>query len=65
MNEMYPKELITKLAKIAQEIDRTSKANWIHLSEEFIQTKADEGGVAFDEMVKIIENQLEFKIQTH
>ena len=61
MNEMYPKELITKLAKIAQEIDRTSKANWIHLSEEFIQNKADEQGVTFDEMVKIIENELKPK----
>jgi hypothetical protein len=61
MNEMYPKELITKLAKIAQEIDRTSKANYIHLSEEFIQNKADEEGVTFDEMVKIIENELKPK----
>lgn len=58
---MYPKELITKLAKIAQEIDRTSKANYIHLSEEFIQNKADEEGVTFDEMVKIIENELKPK----
>ena len=61
MNEMYQKELITKLAKAAQEIDRTSKANYIHLSKEFIQNKADEEGVTFDEMVKIIETQLEFK----
>jgi hypothetical protein len=60
MSEIYQKELITKLAKIAQEIDRTSKANYIHLSEEFIQNKADEEGVTFDEMVKIIETQLEF-----
>ena len=58
---MYPKELITKLAKIAQEIDRTSKANYIHLSEKFIQNKADEEGVTFDEMVKIIENELKPK----
>lgn len=61
MNEFYQKELITKLSKASQEIDRTSKANYIHLSEEFIQNKADEQGVTFDEMVKIIENQLEFK----
>ena len=62
MNEMYQKELITKLLKASQEIDRIPKANYIHLSEEFIQNKADEQGVTFDEMVKIIENQLEFKI---
>ena len=59
---MYQKELVSKLLKAAQEIDRTSKADYIHLSEEFIQNKADEEGVTFDEMVKIIENQLEFKI---
>jgi len=61
MNEIYQKELVSKLLKASQEIDRTSKANYIHLSEEFIQNKADEEGVTFDEMVKIIENQLEFK----
>ena len=60
--ENKTKELLSKLAKASQEIDRTSKANWIHLSEELIQTKADAEGVTFDEMVKIIENQLEFKI---
>ena len=60
MNEIYQKELVSKLLKASQEIDRTSKANYIHLSAEFIQSKADEEGVTFDEMVKIIENQLEF-----
>ena len=60
MNEIYQKELVSKLLKTSQEIDRTSKADYIHLSEEFIQNKADEKGVTFDEMVKIIENQLEF-----
>lgn len=61
MNEIYQKELVSKLLKASQEIDRTPKANYIHLSEEFIQTKADEEGVTFDEMVKIIETQLKFK----
>jgi hypothetical protein len=52
------KELLTKLLKVSQEIDRTSKASYIHLSSEFIQNKADEEGVTFDEMVKLIEEDL-------
>jgi hypothetical protein len=52
------KELISKLLKVSQEIDRTPKANYIHLSEEYIQSKADENGDTFDEMVEIIENKL-------
>jgi hypothetical protein len=52
------KELISKLLKLSQEIDKTPKANFIHLSEEYIQSKADENGITFDEMVEIIENEL-------
>ncbi len=52
------KELLTKLLKASQEIDRTSKASYIHLSSEFIQNKADEEGVTFDEMIEIIESVL-------
>ena len=52
------KELLTKLLKASQEIDRTPKASYIHLSSEFIQNKADEEGVTFDEMVKLIEEDL-------
>jgi len=51
-------ELISKLVKASQEIDRKPKANYMHLSKEFIQSKADEKGVTFDEMVKIIEIEL-------
>jgi hypothetical protein len=51
-------ELISKLLKLSQEIDKTPKANFIHLSEEYIQSKADENGITFDEMVEIIENEL-------
>jgi hypothetical protein len=51
-------ELISKLLKLSQEIDKTPKANYIHLSEEYIQSKADENGITFDEMVEIIENEL-------
>lgn len=52
------KELISKLLRISQEIDRNPKANYIHLSEEYIQKKAEENGVTFEEMVKIIEIEL-------
>ncbi len=55
------KKVLTKLLRAAQEIDKTPKANYIHLSEEFIQTKADKNGVTFDEMVEIIENELKPK----
>ena len=55
------KELISKLLRASQEIDRTPKSNYIHLSEEFIQKQADEKNISFDEMVKIIENELKPK----
>jgi len=58
------KELLTKLLKASQEIDRASRdnnANYIHLSTEYIQSRADENGVTFDEMVEIIENELKPK----
>jgi hypothetical protein len=54
-------ELLTKLLKVSQEIDRTPKANYIHLSEKYIQSRADENGVTFDDMVRIIENELKPK----
>ncbi len=52
------KELISKLLKASQEIDRTPKANYIHLNTHFIQSEADKNGITFDEMVEIIENIL-------
>jgi len=55
------KELLTKLLKASKEIDRASNANYIHLSMEYIQSRADENGVTFDEMVEIIENELKPK----
>lgn len=58
------KELLTKLLKASQEIGRASKdnnANYIHLSVEYIQSRADENGVTFDEMIEIIENELKPK----
>ena len=57
------KELVSKLLKAANEIHkkRLGQANYIHLSAKFIQQRADEEGVTFDEMVKIIEEELKFK----
>jgi len=58
------KELLTKLLKASKEIDRTSKpnnANYIHLSTEYIQSRADENDITFDEMVEIIEKELKPK----
>ena len=55
------KELLTKLLKVSQEIDRTPKNNYIHLSMEYIQSRADENGVTFDDMVRIIYEELKFK----
>jgi len=55
------KKLLTKLLKASQEIDRASNANYIHLSTEYIQSRADENGVTFYEMIEIIENELKPK----
>ena len=55
------KELLTKLLKASQEIDRASKANYIHLSTEYIQSRADENGVTCDYMVRMIEEELKIK----
>ena len=54
------KKLVSKLLKVSNEIQkkRLGQANYIHLSEKFIQQRADEEGVTFDEMVKIIEEEL-------
>jgi hypothetical protein len=51
-------ELLTKSLKAFQEIDRTPKVNYIHLSTEYIQSRADENGVTFDDMIVIIKNEL-------
>jgi len=61
--ENAQQKLIRKLNRISKEISKNRKpeANYIHLSLEFIQQKADEQKVSFDEMVKIIEEELKFK----
>ena len=57
---MEQKQLVEKLIKVSNEIqkNRESKAEYIHLSEEFIQQQAHKCGISFDAMVKIIEEEL-------
>jgi hypothetical protein len=57
---MEQKQLVEKLIKASNEIqkNRKPKSEYIHLSEEFIQQQADERGISFDDMVKIIEEEL-------
>ena len=63
MSKEEQKKLVSKLLKVSNEIQkkRLGQANYIHLSEKFIQEQADEEGVTFDEMVKIIEEELKPK----
>ncbi len=54
------KKLIERLIKISNEIykNRKPNANYIHLSEDFIQQQADERKISFDDMVEIIKKRL-------
>ena len=63
MSKEEQKEIVDKLSKEANEIHKKglAKANYIHLPAKFIQERADEEGVTFDEMVKIIEEELKPK----
>ena len=63
MDKKGQKDLVSKLLKASNEIHkkRLGQANYIHLSSKFIQQRADEEGVTFDEMVKIIEEELKPK----
>lgn len=63
MSKEEDKKIVDKLLKAANEIHkkRLAKADYIHLSTKFIQERADEEGVTFDEMVKIIEEELKPK----
>ncbi len=61
---MNQKKLMSKLLKAANEIEKSGrhgKANYIHLSEEFIQKQADKREISFDKMCRIIENELKPK----
>jgi hypothetical protein len=48
------------LIKASNEIskNRNTSANYIHLSEEYIQQQADERKISFDDMVEIIKKEL-------
>ena len=63
MSKEEDKELVSRLLKAANEIHKKglAKANYIHLPAKFIQQRADEEGVTFDEMVKIIEEEIKPK----
>ena len=57
---MEQKKLVRKLIKVANEIskNRKSSANYIDLSEEYIQQQADERKISFADMVEIIKKEL-------
>ena len=63
MSKEEQKKLVTQLLKASNEIHkkRLGQANYIHLPAKFIQQRADEEGVTFDEMVKILEKELKGK----
>tara|TARA_R110001592_G_scaffold74560_3_gene226514 strand:- start:110 stop:307 length:198 start_codon:yes stop_codon:yes gene_type:complete len=63
MSKEEQKEIVGKLLKAFNEIHekRLDQGNYIHLPAKFIQERADEEGVTFDEMVKIIEEELKPK----
>ena len=63
MSKEEDKELVSKLLKVSNEIHkkRLGQANYIHLSKQKFIQQPDEEGVTFDEMVKIIEEELKFK----
>ena len=63
MSKEEDKKIVDKLLKAANEIHkkRLAKANYIHISEKLIQQRADEESITFDEMVKIIEEELKPK----
>ena len=63
MSKEEDKKIVDKLLKAANEIHkkRLAKANYIHISAKLIQQRADEESITFDEMVKIIEEELKPK----
>ena len=63
MSKEEQKKLVTQLLKASNEIHkkRLGQANYIHLPAKFIQQRADEEGVTFDEMEKELEKYLKGK----
>jgi hypothetical protein len=60
---MNNKKIVENLILAAQNIEeaRIGKANYIFLSEDFIQEQADKQGISFDAMIEVIENELSGK----
>lgn len=60
MKEELQTELAKKLLAISNNIHKMGKpkANYIHLTNEYIQAEADERNISFEEMVEIIEKEL-------
>jgi hypothetical protein len=56
---MEQKKLVEHLIKASNKISKNRKpsANYIHLSEEYIQEQANERKISFDDMVEIIKNK--------
>ena len=59
MSSKEDRELVSALLKASNEIHKKilDQKNYIHLPSKFIQQRADEEGVTFDEMLKIIEGE--------
>ena len=57
---MEQKKLVEQLIKASNKISKNRKpsANYIHLSEEYIQEQANERNISFDNMVEIIKKEL-------
>jgi hypothetical protein len=57
---MEQKKLVKQLIKASNKISKNRKpsANYIHLSEEYIQEQANERKISFDNMVEIIKKEL-------
>ena len=57
---MEQKKLVEQLIKASNKISKNRKpsANYIHLSEEYIQEQANERKISFDNMVEIIKKEL-------
>lgn len=61
MNDEKQRQLVEKLIIASTEIEksrRDGKAQYITLSESYIKQIADENNLSFDDMVKIIEDEL-------
>lgn len=58
IKQMEQKKLVEQLIKASNEISKNKNpsANYIHLSEEFIQQQADEREISFDDKKKNYKN---------